>query len=63
MLGPAELREINEAFNEYRRDLPASEGRGPYISSSFAAGLAVTRAVAGNLKTLAPFPATRDRAA
>ncbi len=44
MLGPAELREIHQALAEAGADT-APEGRGPYLSAAFAAGLALTRAL------------------
>jgi hypothetical protein len=44
MLGPAELREIHEALALAGAD-PAPNGRGPYLSAAFAAGMALTRAL------------------
>lgn len=52
MLGPAELREIHEALALAGED-PAPNGRGPYLSAAFAAGMALTRALRGE----APPPA------
>jgi len=46
MLGPAELREIHEALALASED-PAPNGRGPYLSAAFAAGMALTRALRG----------------
>lgn len=44
MLGPAELREINEALAQAGAD-PAPDGRGPYLSAAFAAAMALARAL------------------
>lgn len=46
MLGPAELREIHEALALAGKDT-APNGRGPYLSAAFAAGMALTRALRG----------------
>jgi hypothetical protein len=50
MLGPAELREMDEVLAEERTDGTRLERRTPYITPHFAVGLAMTRAVAGELK-------------
>ena len=50
MLGPAELREMDEAVAEERIDGTGSERRTPYITPHFAVGVAMTRAVAGELR-------------
>lgn len=49
MLGPAELREINDALNEARGETVRSD-KGPYLTPHFAVGMAVTRATAAGLK-------------
>lgn len=49
MLGPAELREINDALNEARGESARSE-KGPYLTPHFAVGLAVTRAATAGMK-------------
>ncbi|EPY03084.1 hypothetical protein [Magnetospirillum fulvum] len=54
MLGPAELREIHEALALASED-PAPNGRGPYLSAAFAAGMALTRALRGETAA-APAP-------
>lgn len=54
MLGPAELRFIEEALREERPETAERAPRSPYLSPGFAAGLAVTRAVAGTFKGRAP---------
>jgi len=55
MLGPAELREINEALAEAGAD-PAPDGRGPYLSAAFAAGMALARALRQAATGVAPPP-------
>jgi hypothetical protein len=54
MLGPAELRLIDETLREERPETKARALHSPYLSPGFAAGLAVTRAVAGSLKRSEP---------
>jgi hypothetical protein len=54
MLGPAELRFIEEALREERPESGLRGLRSPYLSPNFAAGMAVTRAMTGNLKRLDP---------
>jgi|GEM_PF-4620281 hypothetical protein len=49
MLGPAELREINDALNEARGETVRSD-KGPYLTPHFAVGMAVTRAAATGMK-------------
>ena len=50
MLGPAELREIYESLKGMGLEpVRLPEGRSPYLSPAFAAGMAVTKAVRGNL--------------
>jgi hypothetical protein len=44
MLGPAELREIDEALAEERAEGSRSDKNGPYLTPQFAFGMAVTRA-------------------
>lgn len=51
MLGPAELRELDEALNEERAEGTRSVKSSPYLSTHFAMGLAMTRAAAAGLKT------------
>ncbi|HTH15272.1 MAG TPA: hypothetical protein VL974_01355 [Magnetospirillum sp.] len=60
MLGPAELREIDEAMNEERVEGTRSVKANPYLTTHFAVGMAMTRAASAGLKahTLA-FPAKR----
>jgi len=53
MLGPAELREIHEALALAGED-PAPNGRGPYLSAAFAAGMALTRALRGQTEAAPP---------
>lgn len=51
MLGPAELREIYDALNGMGLEpVRLPEGRSPYLSPTFAAGMAVTRALNPNAK-------------
>ncbi|MGE5546421.1 MAG: hypothetical protein ACM33T_05965 [Solirubrobacterales bacterium] len=50
MLGPAELRELDEALSEEAPEGARSDGRSPYLTTHFAAGVAMTRAVAGQIK-------------
>jgi hypothetical protein len=49
MLGPAELREINDALNEARGESVRSD-KGPYLTPHFAVGMAVTRAATAGIK-------------
>ena len=52
MLGPAELREIYDALNGMGLEpVRMPEGRSPYLSPTFAAGMAVTRALNPNAKS------------
>lgn len=44
MLGPAELREIQEALDEHHTGAKRTEVSSSYLSPHFAVGLAVTRA-------------------
>ncbi|SEH49321.1 hypothetical protein [Magnetospirillum fulvum] len=53
MLGPAELREIHEALALAGED-PAPNGRGPYLSAAFAAGMALTRALRSRAEAAPP---------
>lgn len=50
MLGPAELREMDEILAEEQADGSRPERRTPYITPHFAVGVAMTRAVAGEIK-------------
>ncbi|MEW5729279.1 MAG: hypothetical protein AB1918_15735 [Pseudomonadota bacterium] len=50
MLGPAELREMDEVLAEERTDGVRPERRTPYLTPHFAVGVAMTRAGAGELK-------------
>ncbi|MBC7908695.1 MAG: hypothetical protein H7Y60_18360 [Rhodospirillaceae bacterium] len=50
MLGPAELRELDEALNEERAEGTRSV-KNPYLTTHFAMGLAMTRAATAGLKT------------
>lgn len=50
MLGPAELREMEEFLAEERLEGARSDQRGPYLTPHFAMGIAMTRAVAGEIK-------------
>lgn len=50
MLGPAELREIDEAMNEERSEGARSVKTSPYVTPHFAFGMAVTRAAAAGFK-------------
>jgi hypothetical protein len=46
MLGPAELREIYDALQGLGLEpVRLPEGRSPYLSPAFAAGMAVTKAL------------------
>ncbi|MBI3445337.1 MAG: hypothetical protein HY055_08225 [Magnetospirillum sp.] len=48
MLGPAELREIYESLKGMGLEpVRLPEGRSPYLSPAFAAGMAVAKAVRG----------------
>ena len=48
MLGPAELREIYDALHGMGLEpVRMPQGRSPYLSPAFAAGMAVTRALTG----------------
>jgi hypothetical protein len=50
MLGPAELREIYDALHGMGlQPVRLPEGRSPYLSPTFAAGMAVTKALRGKL--------------
>lgn len=51
MLGPAELRELDEALNEERAEGTRSVKANPYLTTHFAVGMAMTRAAAAGLKT------------
>jgi len=53
MLGPAELREIHEALALAGED-PAPNGRGPYLSAAFAAGMALIRTLRTGIEPPAP---------
>jgi hypothetical protein len=44
MLGPAELREFDEALAEERSEGKRSDRHSPYLTPHFAVGMAVTRA-------------------
>lgn len=59
MLGPAEVREIDEALNEERSEGARSERRTPYLTSHFAFGMAMTRAMATGVKHINPSPFKR----
>ena len=60
MLGPAELREIDEAMNEERAEGTRSVKPNPYVTTPFAVGLAVTRAATAGPKAHSfGFPAKR----
>lgn len=48
MLGPAELRELDEALAEERAEGIRAEKSNPYLTPHFAMGLAVTRAAAAS---------------
>jgi hypothetical protein len=50
MLGPAELREFEEALNEERTEGTRSVKTSPYLTTHFAMGLAMTRVAAAGLK-------------
>lgn len=50
MIGPAELREMEEVLAEERQDTGSPDRRTPYLTPHFAMGVAMTRAVAGGLK-------------
>lgn len=50
MLGPAELREMDEALNEERTEGTRKVKTSPYLTTHFAMGLAMTRAAAAGLK-------------
>jgi hypothetical protein len=54
MLGPAELREIHEAQSRQSPEQPRTERRSPYITPSFAASVAVARAMVNGFKRLTP---------
>lgn len=52
MLGPAELREIYDALHGMGLEpVRVPQGRSPYLSPAFAAGMAVTRALRGTAPT------------
>ncbi|MCR6632111.1 MAG: hypothetical protein NVV74_19805 [Magnetospirillum sp.] len=60
MLGPAELREIDEAMNEERAEGTRQVKTSPYLSTHFAMGVAMTRAATAGLKAHSlGFPAKR----
>lgn len=61
MLGPAELREIDEALSEERTDRARADHRSPYVTTHFAVGMAMTRAATAGLKahSLPHFPFKR----
>lgn len=46
MLGPAELREMDEALAEERAEGVRAEKTNPYLTPHFAMGMAMTRAAA-----------------
>lgn len=50
MLGPAELREIDEAMNEERVEGTRSVKSSPYLTTHYAVGVAMTRAATAGLK-------------
>lgn len=50
MLGPAELREIDEAMNDERAEGARQVKTSPYVTPHFAVGMAMTRAAAAGLK-------------
>lgn len=50
MLGPAELRELEEALNEERSDGTRTVVRSPYLTPTFAMGLSLTRVATNGLK-------------
>lgn len=50
MLGPAELREIDEAMNEQRVEGARPVTNSPYLTTHYAVGVAMTRAAAAGLK-------------
>ena len=55
MLGPAELREIYDALHGMGLEpVRVQEGRSPYLSPAFAAGMAVTRALKPAVKAAEP---------
>lgn len=70
MLGPAELREIYETLKGMGLEpVRVPEGRTPYLSPAFAAGMAVTKAVSAGMvvspakgKTRAKTPVKTDDA-
>lgn len=55
MLGPAELRELDEALAEERAEGSRAEKTSPYLTPHFAMGLAVTRAALGGGGLKGPF--------
>ncbi|MGE5503998.1 MAG: hypothetical protein ACM31L_06195 [Actinomycetota bacterium] len=59
MLGPEELRLLEETIGEEFGERPQNGRRSPYLSPAFATGVAVTKAVAGNLKRFDPFARKR----
>ena len=60
MLGPAELRELDEALNEEKRAEGTRSVKTPYLTTHFAMGLAMTRAATAGLKTQSlGFPSKR----
>lgn len=52
MLGPAELREMDEALSEERAEGIRAEKSNPYLTPHFAMGMAVTRAAANSATRL-----------
>jgi hypothetical protein len=50
MLGPAELREIDEALSEERCEGVRAEKVNPYFTPQFALSMAMTRAAAAGFK-------------
>ncbi|MBR9970425.1 hypothetical protein [Magnetospirillum sulfuroxidans] len=48
MLGPAELRELDEALAEERTEGVRAEKTYPYLTPHFAMGMAVTRVAAAS---------------
>jgi hypothetical protein len=54
MLGPAELRELDEVLEEHAEGNRPAERRSPYLTPHFAVGMAMTRAVTGLKQHVAP---------
>lgn len=62
MLGPAELREIYDALHGMGLEpVRLPQGRSPYLSPAFAAGMAVTRALRGTAKPAAADDKAADK--